>query len=77
VERGEANTMRDEMVNRMRSLGGQYALPDAISAPKTPDPYTIDDGLLKPGLWETIQGYTGAGMKALGGIPVNRGQVNG
>jgi hypothetical protein len=77
VERGAANTMRDEMVNRMRSLGGQYALPDAISAPKTPDPYTIDDGLLKPGLWETIQGYTGEGMKALGGIPVNRGQVNG
>jgi len=69
--------MRDEMAARMKSLGGQYALPNAITTPTKEDPYTIDSKLLKPGLWETIQGYAGAGMKALGGVPVSGGKVNG
>ncbi len=77
VERGAANDMRDEMVRRSQSLRSQYALPNNISEPNEPAPFTFDDKLLKPGLWETISGYAGAGMKALGGVPVNRGQVNG
>lgn len=77
VERGSANTLRDEMVNRMKSLGGQYALPAAMAAPEKQSPYTIPDSLLKPGMWEKISGYAGAGLKGLAGLPVYGGKVNG
>lgn len=68
-ERGAASDFEAEMVKRMKTLGGQYALPNAIAAPEKQAPYELPMDLLKPGMWEKISGYVGAGLKGLGGIP--------
>lgn len=68
MERSAANTLSSEMANRMKMLGREYTLPNAIGAPAKPNPYTNDPSLTKPGLWETLSGYAGAGLKGYAGL---------